>query len=172
MPKSLLSKSNCSLIGRTTGCFLACFILTSPALLPILDRGEAPCVCQEVGDTDGHVEPGHPQTRGPMGEQKLKGPRAGGAGLQLRRPRSSPCFLSFVQRSLALVEPTGLRRQAWGEVLTALHLQAPLSPAVPPGDLTHVCSRPGSESGGPLYAATTHCSHEESHPSYPHALKS
>lgn len=110
------------------------------------------------------MEPGHPQTRGPMGEQKLKGPRAGGAGLQLRRLRSSPCFLSFVQRSQALVEPTGLRHQAWGEVLTALHLRAPLSPAVPPGDLTHVCSRTASESGGPLYGATTHCSHEESTP--------
>lgn len=94
------------------------------------------------------------QTRGPRGQQKLKGPRAGGAGLQLRHPWSSPCFLSFVQCSLALVEPTGLGCRAWGEVLTALHLRAPLSPAVPPGDLTHVCSRSASESGGPLYGAT------------------
>ena len=52
------------------------------------------------------------------------------------------------------MEPTGLGHRAWGEILTALHLRAPLSPAVPPGDLTHVCSRSASESGGPLYGAT------------------
>lgn len=73
----------------------------------------------------------------PMGEQKL-GPQAGGGWAAAETPAVQP-FASFPLSALSGPRGAGAEgHQAWGEVLTALHLRAPLSPAVPPGNLTHM----------------------------------